>query len=182
MGCYVIRRSRSGHKLLAKPRAYPSCNYQEKALEKAQYEIRLKLTGWSQKYKVPSLLTREVKMEKTWKPTTAGILSIIAGSLGAISGIVIAVVGGAIAAGLKFIPAIPEIFSTVAIPVIGGIGIPRIILGIVAILGGVYALERRKWGLAFAGSICSLFCVFFLGIPAIIFVAMAKDEFEPKNT
>ncbi|MCK4388295.1 MAG: hypothetical protein KAW00_05925 [Dehalococcoidia bacterium] len=120
-------------------------------------------------------------MEKTRKPTTAGILSIIAGSFGAISGIVIAVVGGAIAAGLKFIPAIPEIFGAVAIPIIGGIAIPRIILGIVAILGGVYALERRKWGLAFAGSICSLFCVFLLGIPAIIFVAMGKGEFEPEN-
>jgi len=173
MGCYIIRRSRSGHKLLAKPRAYPSCNYQEKALEKAEYEIGLKLTEEGHKYKVLLLLAREVKMEKTWKPTTAGILSIIAGSLGAITGIVVAIVGGAIAAGLKFIPAIPEIFGAVAIP--------RIILGIVAILGGVYALERRKWGLALAGSICSLFCVFFLGIPAIIFVAMAKDEFEPKN-
>jgi hypothetical protein len=139
------------------------------------------LTGKSHEYKFAQLLTREVKMEKTWKPTTAGILSIIAGSLGAISGIVIAVVGGAIAAGLKSIPAIPEIFTTVAIPVIGGIGIPRIILGIVAILGGVYALERRKWGLALAGAICSLICVFFLGILAIIFVAIGKDEFEPKT-
>lgn len=120
-------------------------------------------------------------MEKTWKPTTAGILTVIAGSLGAISGIVIAVLGGAIAAGLKFIPAVPEIFGTVAIPIIGGIAIPRIILGIVAILGGVYALERRKWRLALAGAICSLVCVFFLGILAITFVAMGKDEFGPKN-
>jgi len=120
-------------------------------------------------------------MEKTWKPTTAGILSIITGSLGVISGIVIAVVGGAIAAGLKPIPAIPEIFGTVAIPVIGGISIPRIILGMVAILGGVHAVERRKWRLALVGAICSLICVFFLGILAIIFVAMGKGEFGPKN-
>ncbi len=120
-------------------------------------------------------------MEKTWKPTTAGILTIIAGSLGVISSIVIAVVGGAIAAGLKSIPAIPEIFGTVAIPAIGGIGIPRIILGMVAILGGVYAVEKRKWRLALAGAICSLICVFFLGILAIIFVAMGRGEFGPKN-
>ena len=63
------------------------------------------------------------------------------------------------------------------------IGIPGIILGIVAIVGGIYALKRRLWGLALAGAICALlFTIPFLGwilaILAIIFVSLARREFE----
>ena len=108
-------------------------------------------------------------MEKTWKSTTAGILSIIAGAMQTIGGIIVTVVGGAIAR-LPTVPIMPQIFGIIATPII--------ILGIVAIVGGVYALKRRIWGLALAGSICALIGPWFLGIPAIIFVAMAKDEFE----
>ena len=112
-------------------------------------------------------------MEKTWKPMTAGILSIIAGVLGAVGGIVAATVGRTIG-GLWMGPmAVPNITM-----ILGAIAIPLIILGIVAIVGGIYALRRRIWGLALAGSICSLICVWFLEIPAIIFTAMGKNEFE----
>jgi len=111
-------------------------------------------------------------MEKTWKPTTAGLLSIIGGGLGVILGIVLIVVG------------------TVAGQVLAGLGVPFVgklvvgtlavglILGIVAIVGGIYALRRQKWGLALAGSICALFPWWILGIPAIIFVILGKDEFK----
>ena len=70
--------------------------------------------------------------------------------------------------------------GSMAIPniIFGAIAIPLIIIGIVAIVGGIYSLRRRIWGLALAGSICSLICVWFLGIPAIIFVVMGKSEFE----
>ena len=112
-------------------------------------------------------------MEKTWKPTTAGILSIIAGILGAVGGIVVAVVGGTVSEHWLGSMAILNITM-----IFGAIAIPLIIIGIVAIVGGIYALKRRIWGLALAGSICSLICVWFLGIPAIIFVAMGKNEFE----
>jgi len=117
---------------------------------------------------------------KTWKPTTAGILSIVAGAMGVIGGIAIAVLAGAIAAGLKFVPEIPRIFGAVDIPLISGVGIPMIILGAVAIVGGIYALKRRVWGLALGGAICALLVPpgTVLGILAIIFVAMGKDEFE----
>ncbi|MCK4402475.1 MAG: hypothetical protein KAV98_01720 [Dehalococcoidia bacterium] len=108
-------------------------------------------------------------MEKTWKPTTAGILSIIAGAMQTIGGIVVAVVGGTITR-LPAIPMMPRIVGIIAIPII--------ILGIVAIVGGIYALKRKVWGLALAGCICSLFGPWFLGVPAIIFVAMGKGEFE----
>jgi hypothetical protein len=71
-------------------------------------------------------------MKRTWKPTTAGILCIIAGIIGVIPGIVA--------------------FSSIA-----GLSAPSIALGIVAIVGGICALNRRSWGPALAGAICALF-------------------------
>ena len=109
-------------------------------------------------------------MEQTWKPTTAGILNIISGAIGLVFGILCGVLGISI----TMIPGIPA----EVIGILGGIAIPLIILGIIAIVGGVYALKRSKWGLALAGSICSLFCLWILGILAIIFVAMGRNEFE----
>mgnify|MGYP001100520232 CR=1 FL=1 len=103
---------------------------------------------------------------KTWKPTTAGILCIIAGTIGVISGIRVAVLGGIIGAffGMAWL---------------GTFGIPLIILGIVALVGGIYALRRKIWGLALAGSISALVGPWFiLGILAIIFVALGRGEFE----
>ena len=50
----------------------------------------------------------------------------------------------------------------------------------VAVIVGTFALRRRTWGLALAGAICALFPphVALLGILAIIFVALSKDEFS----
>jgi hypothetical protein len=105
-------------------------------------------------------------MEKTWKPTAAGILSIIAGVINAIWGIVVAVIGG-------------MSFGLFGMGWLGAIGAPAIVFGIIAIVGGIYALNRKIWGLALAGSICALVGpAGILGIPAIIFVIMGKGEFK----
>ena len=56
--------------------------------------------------------------------------------------------------------------------IFGGIAI------IIAIVGGIYALRRRIWGLALAGSICALVGFGIPGILAIIFVTKGKREFK----
>lgn len=105
-------------------------------------------------------------MERTWKPTTAGILSIIGGAIAVMFGLAVAV-AGAFAGGFM------------GMGWLSAIGTPSIVLGAVAIVGGVYALKRRIWGLALAGAICALFGPWgILGLLAIIFVAMGKNEFE----
>ena len=105
-------------------------------------------------------------MERTWKPTTAGILSIIGGVIAVIFGIAVAALG-AFAGGF------------LGMGWMSAIGAPSIVLGAVAIIGGLYALKRRIWGLALAGAICALFGPWvILGILAIIFVVMGKNEFE----
>jgi hypothetical protein len=60
----------------------------------------------------------------------------------------------------------------------GGSLIVILIVAVFAIVGGIYALKRRFWGLALAGSICALFPLVIPGILAIIFVSQSKSEFE----
>ena len=53
------------------------------------------------------------------------------------------------------------------------------VLGIVAVVGGISAIRRKRFGLSLAGAICALPSV-FLGILAVIFVALGKREFGAK--
>jgi len=46
-------------------------------------------------------------------------------------------------------------------------------------VGGIYALQRKIWGLALAGSIAAFFSPsWVLGVAAIVFTALSKNEFE----
>ena len=56
-------------------------------------------------------------------------------------------------------------------------GVILVVLGIIAILGGIWALRRRSFGLALAGAVCVL-PLGILGILAIVCIALAKREFE----
>ena len=113
-------------------------------------------------------------MEKTSKPTVAGILDIIAGVLGLIAAVSLfigfGVTSGALGIHTGPIPAfVPGLVM--------GMGILTIIFAILALMGGIYALQRKKWGLALVGSIGALFTAFLLGIPALVFTAMSRNEF-----
>jgi hypothetical protein len=117
--------------------------------------------------------------------TAGGILSIVAGAF--------EVIGGAIMMGLTI--AHRELFRLVGHGVWGGtpailfgpfgfvdlilliiVGVPIFALGIVAIVGGVSAIRRKRFGLSLAGAICALLLM-PLGILAIIFVLLSKREF-----
>jgi len=52
-----------------------------------------------------------------------------------------------------------------------------VVLGIIAIVGGIWALRRRSFGLSLAGAICVLPLGIF-GILAIVFIGMARRAFE----
>jgi uncharacterized membrane protein HdeD (DUF308 family) len=91
------------------------------------------------------------KTGKTWKPTAAGIICIIAGVLCLSPSIVIA---------LLFPP----------------IGIVLVMAPIVAIVGGIYALRRRVWGLALVGSIFALVAPVTLVTLAMLLLAVGLSE------
>ncbi len=106
-------------------------------------------------------------MEKTWEPTTAGTLNIISGCFGIVGGVYIANVGG-----LEWdLPAL-------VVAIVGVVGISRIILGVIALIGGIFARRRKLWELALAGSIMAILCAPPLGILSTIFVSMSKKEFK----
>ena len=103
-------------------------------------------------------------MEKTWWPTTAGILTIIGGIFGIAIGAYVATTG--------------EIAGAFAgIRMLSAIGAPLIGIGIVALIGGIYTLRRKAWGFALTGAILALFPIVPMGILAIIFVSMGRREF-----
>ena len=123
-------------------------------------------------------------MEKTWKPTVAGILDIVGGSLSILGSV------GIIIGIMFFVPVsrsvgpgpvpdmerwmIPGILETILVLA----AVHLLIVGILPIIGGIFALQRRKWGLALAGSIATIFGSTLFGILATVFTSISKDEFE----
>jgi hypothetical protein len=101
---------------------------------------------------------------KTWMPMACGILSIVSGVLGFIA--------------IAFLITFGATFgSETARDVLGSLGFWQAGLPL-KIIGGIYAIQRRAWGLALAGSICAILPSRLLGVPAIIFITLSRKEFE----
>jgi hypothetical protein len=94
---------------------------------------------------------------KTGMPVAAGALLIVAGILGTIYWVLVIL---AIGAAFAFLPGLGEI-----ILVCGAIGIT---FSIIALLGGVMAVQRKMWGLALVGSILGLFTIGFVGAASLL--------------
>jgi hypothetical protein len=58
-----------------------------------------------------------------------------------------------------------------------GWGIGAAIFGIIAIIGGIYALKKKHWGMALAGAIAGTIACPACGIPSIILISWAQNEF-----
>jgi hypothetical protein len=109
---------------------------------------------------------------------TAGILSIIAGALFIIG----------MGFGAFILWALFDVFSRgasnsngLSITLIPIVILPAMLFGVMAIIGGIAAIQHRSWALALTGSICSIICVWYLGIPSIILLVKAKKAFFTDN-
>jgi hypothetical protein len=115
--------------------------------------------------------------------TAGGILSIVGGAIEAIGGVIMVVltIGTGILLRLALLPFTPGGWLERIIPVAPFwliiVGVPLLVLGIIAIVGGVSAIRRKSFGLSLAGAICALPSN-ILGILAIIFVSLSKREFR----
>jgi len=105
-------------------------------------------------------------MQRTWKGTTAGILTLIGGICGIAAGSLVMGVGTAF------------MFGIPGLELLAGIGGGLLAMGIIALIGGITTLKRKSWGFSLAGAIFAMFPIVPLGVLAIIFVAMGKSEFE----
>jgi hypothetical protein len=104
-------------------------------------------------------------------PLIAGILAIMAGWFKLFG------IFGLIAYGF-FAIAPPTITKIGPLTLFLSTAIPLIILVALAILGGVYAIRRKRFGLALTGAIAALLPFSLLGLASIILLAISKEEFE----
>jgi len=110
----------------------------------------------------------------------AGVLEVILGGLAAVALAILRVLFGAALFPFSPDPRFGHAMGLVPFwSVI--VGVPLFALGVVAIIGGVYAIRRRVFGLALAGAICALIPLNPLGLLAVIFVAVSKREFQAKE-
>jgi len=108
-------------------------------------------------------------VKKTCMPTVSGIFDMVIGSLVLIA-LFFFVIGSIITRLAE--SGIFDFNLSLAFMVM-----PAIIIGVLAIVGGVFALRRKKWGWALAGSIAAALVPIPLGIVAIILLALSKNEF-----
>ena len=114
-------------------------------------------------------------MEKTSRPVTAGVLNIITGVIGLTWAFTAFFAFFAMTVTLDiYIPIFAEFISAVVLAV----AIISLLLSLLIMISGIFATQRKYWGLVLAGSIAAVLALFFLGIPALILVSLSKDEFD----
>lgn len=113
-------------------------------------------------------------MDRSWIPTAAGVLDLLAGTL--------ALVGFAALCFVNFVlhaaPDIdPDDFGiVVAQSLFAAMAMAVLLLAVLSLVGGAFALKRQRWGWALAGSIAAALVCAPLGVPAIILTVMAEKE------
>jgi len=109
--------------------------------------------------------------QQTPMPVIAGILLIVSAGFKLL--LLLGVIGASIFA---IFPVASFPINTVAlvpivmVPLIAWIGL--------ALVGGIFSLQRKRWGLALTGAIVAILPFSLLGIAATILVTLSKNEFE----
>ena len=108
----------------------------------------------------------EQPVKKTWLSTAAGVMDIIDGcfSLLVVFGLIVAI---------AFVSDEPDTLA-ILVP----IAVVFAVKAILAIVGGMCALQRRSWGMAVTGAIAACLPFSLLGIVALILTALSRDQFR----
>ena len=116
---------------------------------------------------------------KTWKPLVGGIIGITAGVFDLLGtlGLIIAI--AVISSSSVFITEADIYPLTVSglDSILAIIATYLAVAGIVAVVGGIFAPQRKVWGLALAGAIAAVMPFWVFGVTSIVFVGMSKEEF-----
>ncbi len=121
------------------------------------------------------------------KSTVGGILSIVAGALGVVGGLILLMVtlfASAIFNDPDFFSgttATDEQFLTMITVIYGVMAVKCLLVGALGVVGGIFAIQRKRWGWALAGAIAGSISFYPLGIGAVVLVAMARSEFTQNS-
>jgi len=115
--------------------------------------------------------------QNQWMPLVAGILTLIAGGTK-----VLAFIGFLVA--LLVVPAssysswdsAPHMIWSPNLML--AFMVPLLVLGVLAIIGGIFMLQRRVWWMALVGGIAAMIPNSLLGIAALVFISISKDQFD----
>ena len=111
-----------------------------------------------------------MEKQQTAMPIIAGVLVIVS------AGFKLLVLLGILAASLVVM--VPASFTFVnPAALLALIIVLLIAIVVLAIIGGIFSLQRKRWGWALAGSIIAILPFSILGLAAVILVALSKDEF-----
>ena len=127
-------------------------------------------------------------MVKPWMPVVAGLLDIVSGALGIVVGLCMSLrmfavraaqaapgVAPSISPHAGNFPQMPHMFF----PGMGiAFAIALLVIGVLAIVGGVYALRLKVWGLALAGAIAAVITGPVIGLLALIFTVLGREDFQ----
>jgi hypothetical protein len=130
------------------------------------------------------------------KSRIAGILSIVSGSLGTIMSLILLIgilvmsvamnLMGNMGGATEYRPngemlQVQSMFGLV-IAFYALIFIVMLLTSVMSIIGGVFALKKKRWGIALAGSICSVIAFIPCGVAALIFFILGKDDFQQTDS
>jgi hypothetical protein len=109
-----------------------------------------------------------------------GIFSIISGAfgvLGLLMIVMVLVLFNYVSHNVRYSDLPPQ-FMDIMYITYGVMGIFLAALGVLAIVGGVFAVKRERWGWALAGAIASIFTFTPCGIVAVVLIAKSQAEFK----
>ncbi len=111
-------------------------------------------------------------VEKTAMPVVGGVLIIIGALVGLATGALL-IVGSAALMPVD-VPGVSDVSGILMI-----CGVVEVVICIIALIGGIFAVQRKAFGFAIVGGILALlFGWFIFGLIGLILVAISRKEFD----
>lgn len=110
-------------------------------------------------------------------PVIGGVLTLVGGIIGILSGCFLVIMYMAVFDGPMWIPDLMTAWISVYISI-------GIVFGSVGVIGGLFALRKKSWMLSLIGAVCAMISGMFIVIPLIlgvvglIFIALSKNQFQ----
>jgi len=111
-----------------------------------------------------------VQKKKSAMPLIGGIMIMI-------GGIIELGYGGLLIAGSAASTSVPMV-GDMASGILAACGAIMLLLGLIGLLGGIFAIQRKHFGIAVLGGVLALPGWFIPALVGLILVAVSKDEFE----